>query len=290
MRAALVLLSLGLLTGSGHAQSAISEFRWDELQKQGRLSGGTVLPSDAESPFPHLQVKNEVPAAASVTVLTIDRPSVPGQRYAVTGQVRYDGVEAISYLELWNHFPDGSQYFSRTLGEVGPMQRLKNSSGWRAFALPFDATRASAPPSRLVLNVVLAGRGRVELGPLNLVGAAQSGRLDDAQASWTDRLSALAGGLGGGLVGGLGALVGVFTSLGRARRFVIALTLGLVTFGAILLVAGLVAAGQARPYAVFYPLLLLGLVASVVPLVLLPTIRRRYAEIELRMMRAHDIA
>jgi hypothetical protein len=56
-----------------------------------------------------------------------------------------------------------------------------------------------------------------------------------------------------------------------------------------LFVGGLIALSAAQPYAVFYPLLLLGVLSSAVPLGLLPTIRRRYADIELRMMRAHDI-
>ncbi len=45
-----------------------------------------------------------------VTVLTIDRPTIKGPRYALTGQVRYDGVEGTGYLELWNYFPNGGQY------------------------------------------------------------------------------------------------------------------------------------------------------------------------------------
>ena len=132
------------------------------------------------TPFHHLKVENTRPVPASVTVWTLDRPPVAGPRYVVTGQVRYDAVEAPSYLELWNHFPDGGQYFTRTLGESGPMQKLAGSSGWRSFALPFDATGAPAP-SRLVLNVVFAGRGRVELGPLTLARAGLLGELTPAR-------------------------------------------------------------------------------------------------------------
>ena len=44
-----------------------------------------------------------------VTVLTIDRPTIKGPHYALTGQVRYDGVEGTGYLELWNYFPNGGR-------------------------------------------------------------------------------------------------------------------------------------------------------------------------------------
>jgi hypothetical protein len=43
------------------------------------------------------------------------------------------------------------------------------------------------------------------------------------------------------------------------------------------------------PYSVYYPLLLVGFLSAVVPLGVLPAIRRRYQELELRTMRAHDL-
>lgn len=217
-------------------------------------------------------------------MLTIDQPQLTGPRYALRGQVRYDNVEGIGYLEMWNYFPGGGQYFSRTLAEQGPMMKLKGTSGWRPFVLPFDATGAP-PPLRLVVNVVLQGRGIVYLGPLELTeekGAAV-GQQEDFR---TSRLA----GVAGGVVGCMGALIGVFTSLGRARRFVIASTTSLIAFGALAFAAGIVAFMSARSYSSLYPfLLLLGFLSSVVPLGLLPVIRKRYEEIELRTMRAHDI-
>jgi len=245
-----------------------------------------LLSPDAGTSFYRLKVENLQPAPASVTIWTIDRPSV-GSRYAVTGEVRYDRIEGIGYLELWNHFPDGSQYFSRTLGDGGAMQKLTGSSGWRTFTLPFDATGAASAPSRLVLNVVLPGRGRVELGPLKLV--TQEIRSHGSVFTWSDRVGGLTGGIAGALVGSIGALVGVLASIGRARRLVMALLAGLIALGATSLVGGVAALASAQPYSVFYPLLLIGVVSCTVPLGLLPSIRRRYAEIELRMMRAHDI-
>ncbi len=152
-----------------------------------------------------------------MTVLTIERPAIKGPRYALTGQVRYEGVEGSGYLELWNHFPDGSQYFSRTLGDSGPMMKLQGTSAWRAFTLPFDATGAP-PPNRLVINVVLPGRGVVYLGPMQLVDSGGADQRDSSAAGWTlDQTGGFVGGLAGGLIGCVGALIGLLTSLGRAR-------------------------------------------------------------------------
>ncbi len=285
-KALLVPLSLALVISAAAAQAAVHHFKWDELQKQGHVSVGTVLPPESGSSGHRLKIENSQPSPSSVTALTIDRPQIAGPRYKLSGQVRYDNVEGTGYLELWNYFPGGGQYFSRTLAEQGPMMKLHGTSGWRSFLLPFDAT-GSPPPTRLVVNVVLQGRGTVYLGPLELsedTGTA-SGFLDDGT---TDRFAGVIGGIAGAVVGCVGALIGLLTSLGRARRLVIASATSLIVLGTLAFIAGIVA--FASSYSSFYPLLLLlGFLTSVVPLGLLPVIRKRYEEVELRTMRAHDL-
>jgi hypothetical protein len=264
-------------------------FKWDELQKQSRISAGTVLAPEPGSQGHRLRIESGTSSPSSVTVLTIERPQVGALRYRVSGQVRYDNVEGTGYLEMWSHFPDGGQYFSRTLADQGPMMKLDGTSGWRSFVLPFDATGAKYPPGLLVVNVVLSGRGTVYLGPLELSEeAGASAGLDDAGT--LGRFAGMAGGIAGAVVGCIGALIGVFTSLGRARRFVIAAAISLIALGALTFVAGIAAYGSLWPGSGFYPLLLLfGFITAVVPLSLLPVIRKRYEEIELRAMRAHDV-
>ena len=263
-------------------------FTWDQLQKQERISAGTVLPPESGSSDHRLKVENGKSSPSSLTVLTIDQPQVAGPRYSVSGRLRYENVEGTGYLEMWNYFPGGGQYFSRTLADQGPMMKIQGTSGWRSFVLPFDATGAP-PPAKLVVNVFLPGRGTVYLGPVELreeTGAAFS--LPGALT--TNRLAGLAGGVAGLVVGSLGALIGLLTSLGRARRFVMASATSLIAFGALAFTAGIVAFASSQSYSGVYPfLLLLGFLASVVPLGLLPAIRKRYEEIELRTMRAHDL-
>lgn len=284
----LVLLSVALTVQVASAQATGRDFKWDELQKQGHRSAGTVLPPAPGSPGHQLKVESSKATPSTLTVLTIDKPPIAGPRYMLRGQVRYDNVEGSGYLELWNYFPNGGQYFSRTLADQGPMGRLQGTSGWREFVLPFDATGAP-PPTRLVMNVVLQGRGTVYLGPLQLSdekGSASAGAYD----STASRLAGMAGGIAGAVVGGVGALIGVLTSLGRARRFVIASTSLLTAFGVVAFIGGIVAFASSGSYSSFYPmLLLLGFLTSVVTLGLLPVIRKRYEEIELRTMRAHDL-
>jgi hypothetical protein len=247
------------------------------------LPTGSVLPPTAEAPFSSLKIDGGT--GAPVTVAIIERPAIKGPRYAVTGQVRYESVEGAGYLEVWSHFPNGGQYFTRTLGDLGPMMKLEGSSKWRQFTLPFDATGA-APPTRLVVNVVLPGQGVVYLGPLQLVDDIPGA---NGASGSLDRAVGLIGGVGGGLVGCLGALIGVLASRGRGKRFVTIAIVSLAIGGTLAFAAGVVALSRSQPYAVYYPLLLIGFLATIIPLGLRPSIRRRYEEIELRRMRAHDL-
>jgi hypothetical protein len=267
------------------AHAAVQTFRWDELQKQGRVAGGTVLSPESGSSDYRLKIDSSQPRPSSVTALTIDRPQIAAPRYKLTGKVRYDNVEGIGYLEMWNYFPGGGQYFSRTLAEQGPMMKLHGTSGWRTFVLPFDAT-GSPPPTRLVVNVVLQGRGTVYLGPMEL--SEETGATAGFLGDGVNHLVGVVGGVAGAMVGCVGAVIGVLTSLGRARRLVLASATLLIALGVLAFIVGIVA--FASSHASFYPwLLLFGFLTSVVPLGLLPVIRKRYEEIELRAMRAHDL-
>jgi hypothetical protein len=59
--------------------------------------------------------------------------------------------------------------------------------------------------------------------------------------------------------------------------------------GILLLLAGLLTLILRQPYAVYYPLLLIGLIASLVVGLQIRTLRRRYEQIDLRKMAAADL-
>jgi hypothetical protein len=95
--------------------------------------------------------------------------------FAIVGEVRYEKVSPESYLEIWSHFaspapgyPEAA-YFSRTLGEDGPMGKLEGTHDWREFRLPFDATGAKTKLVQLEMNLHLTGPGTVHLRNMRLV-------------------------------------------------------------------------------------------------------------------------
>lgn len=118
------------------------------------------------------------------------------------------------------------------------------------------------------------------------IAAAATGQA--VEPWWNEQQAGLAGGIGGSLAGVLGGVIGTLAGVGKARRLVLCLMMAGITTGIVCLVAGLAAALTRQPYAVYYPLLLPGLILPVVLGALLPPIRRRYAEIELRKMESMD--
>ena len=114
--------------------------------------------------------------------------------------------------------------------------------------------RPGRAPSRLVVNVVLPGRGVIYLGPVQLMeqrgadaeGGGVSGRSPD-------RIAGLLWWIAGAMVGSIGALIGILTSLGRARRLVTLAATALVVCGTLAFVVGVVALARSQPYAVLPP-------------------------------------
>ena len=248
-----------------------------------------------------LHVWNDRDEPLTVPILKLDTPPITAEQYALQGSIRYRGVDQDACVEMWSYFPDGSSYFSRTAGEVGPMRKITGTSDWRPVLLPFINNPGNPPPTKLVVNVILPGKGEIDLTGMTLtqnataptsapttspvVGAAQS-----PQGWWDPREGAWIGALGGSALGLLGGLVGLLVHLRTARQATFAALYALIACGAVALAGGIVALARAQPYEVYYPLLLLGLLGVIIPAASLPAIRRQHRDIELRRMQALDAA
>jgi hypothetical protein len=228
----------------------------------------------------------EVRGPATQRVWVAESPVVTGDQYAITGRVSYEGVEGEGYLEMWSVFSDGARYFSRTLAEAGALGALTGTSVERAFALPFSLTPGAPRPVRLEVNVVLPASGHVTLSGLRL--ESKAGAMSAPGGWWSPETAGWIGAAAGSAVGMLGALVGTLCSLGRGRRLVMAGLLALGVSGLALLAVGVAALALGQPYEVWYPLLLMGVLAPVLAFSLLPAARRRFEALELRRMRSLD--
>jgi len=280
----LVALLLLWPASSALGATTLRAISWQELQRGGQRPAGAELVGD------RLRIENSLPAPRSYHLVTVEGPPIRGLRWALVGRLRHDDVEGMGYLELWNVFSAGA-YFSRTLASAGPMRALQGSSGWRELVLPFTSNASVGQPRRLVVTLVLPGRGRVELGPLRLV---ELGENEDplaaggAGAWWGEREGSRIGGVAGTIGALLGVLLGGLISLGRGRRLALGLGTAALVVGALALVAGAVAFWRSQPYAVYYPLLLGGGISTALMICMLPIMRRRYRDLELRPMAALD--
>ena len=259
--------------------------RWYEARDQPGFPDAEIIPVDG----PHanvLEVRHTQDGPADIRLLEIVDPGVTESRYAISGQIRYEDVSGDAYLELISELPNGKSFFTRTLAETGPLERLSGSSGWRDFRLPADRGDAP-PPDRLLVNLHLEGPGKVYLTELRLAdGSSDWSR--PANAWWSDRSAGLIGGLLGSVIGIFGALAGTLASIGRGRAVVLVLFGVMGTAGAVSLATGIVAVLIGQPYGVWYTLCLIGLIGTVIGFAGIPMMSRRYAATELRRMQALD--
>lgn len=294
MKAILVLVSSVSLVATCSAQKMLAEYDWQKLAQNGQLRGGETVSVDGKSA---LKIVNTNGAPLQLQLLKIPKPPISKKLYAITGELKYNGVRGDGYLEMWNFFPPlqsgmpEGQYFSRTLGVGGEMGKLSGTSDWRPFMLPFDSTGGSGSPTRLEINIFLPGQGTVFLGTLKLVeytGSFASLGLASSNAWWSDRAAGMVGGMGGGVLGCFGGLLGWLAWKGQARRFVVAASWVLIGLGIALGLAAVVALSEKQPYAVWFPLTLGGvLLLGIIPFRLRNSLKH-YEDLELRRMTAID--
>ena len=291
MKTRILLAMLVLIAARVAAQQTLGEFSFDQFSPGVRRIAGEPVQIDGKT---GLRIANTNATALYVRLLTITNPAVTKTLYGVVGEVRYDNVSGDGYLEMWNFFPPlkpggpEGQYFSRTLDTTGEMGKITGTADWRPFTLPFNRTGASGAPTRLEINLFLPGRGTVYLSSLKLVEYTGSLPAGLGRAWWSDRAAGLIGGLGGALIGCLGGLIAWFVSRGKARAFVVVVTVLLLCLGTLCALTGVLAVALGQPYAVYFPLLLGGVLLLGIFIPALLKYHKRYEDVELRRMASAD--
>ena len=110
---------------------------------------------------------------------------------------------------------------------------------------------------------------------------------------WTSQQAGLIGGIAGSVVGVLGGIAGTLAGTlaprGKARGFVMGLFVSMLAVGIVTLAVGIVAVAIGQPYAVWYPLVLLGGIMGIVTASILPSVRMRYRQAEARRLEAAEL-
>jgi len=289
-----LILSVLCVALPAWADEPLPRMSFVDVSVPSQRAGVALVPAGGNEAHEEFVVEKTTPGQCTFQIASVDDPGFTMPVYAVTGELRYDRVEGDAYLMTWSCFPEG-KYFSKGLRDSGPARKIGGSSGWRRFVLPFFCNVEKKPdyarPHRVELSLVMAGTGTVAIRNLKLEQFAPG---EDPLAItgqwWSGATAGWIGGIGGAFIGCLGGLIGTLVGLGRARQLVVALAMLLTGIGVVSLVGGIFALVLGQSYAVYYPLLLAGLLCTILPLTQLGTIRRRYEELELRRMNAVDAA
>ena len=98
------------------------------------------------------------------------------------------------------------------------------------------------------------------------------------------------GGLGGGLLGLLGGVLGAATAVlapkGKGQNFILGAFTFMKWIGVMNLAIGLYAVHERQPYGIWYPLVLIGGLFTMLFSLLRPIVRKRYEEVEQQQMNA----
>ena len=289
MKTFFVFISLLLLSCSLKAEELVRAVSFSDAFKRGALRSGEMIDQDT------LTI-NAAPGKPFQLLIELSDPGITSPVYALKGMIRYENVQGDGFLQLDNHFGARGTFFTKSLASAGPLRKISGSSDWRTFSLPFyansgdQASGTSPLPEKLSLGLYLPGSGMVSIRGVGLYQYASG----EDPLQWTgqwinNRNATLLGAIGGCLIGLWGAVIGVVSSRGKARRFVLGSANALLLIGIASLGGGVVAIASAQPYAVYYPLLLIGIILVVVIGKLRGALSARYEQLELKRMQSMDI-
>ena len=213
--------------------------------------------------------------------------------YELTGLVRYSDLEGVVLLQVANnldgHFRSHNLYVR--LEKFVMTQELygEETNEWRPFSVRFSTTHRETKPVIVAVQVMIFGRGTVELANLTVRDIHEIKHItwfDNHTAGWISRLLNIAGGLYGAL---FGCLAGFLVPLGKGRRLIIGLLWFGLAAGALLLLIGLTALFLGQPYHVWYSFVLPGVILLILTPIFLVVMPQQYAQAELRRMQALDM-
>jgi hypothetical protein len=236
-----------------------------------------------------LKIENTNGESLEISLLTITNSSLLQKANSIEWEMKYDLHQSTnSHVRFGMDWRTNEKFHPQVMGgdnitnNGGGFSFTDASRNWDKYHLqimraPYDnLTR----PDELECKLFLRISGIVYLRPIKLLGVASNW--------WSPQQIGLIGGIGGSVIGCFGALLGLLASKGKARNFVLATMKMFIALGILLTIAGFVAVVSSQPYAVWYALLLPGVILTLVFSLNLPSIQRRYDELEIRRMTSVD--
>jgi hypothetical protein len=251
----------------------------NKVVQQSQLSGEEIISMDGMSV---LKIENTNNTLLGVSLLQITNSSVIKKAYWISFDMKVENLD-FGFADF-NNYQLTCQIPPSALGGDARTNNIRKqipfgTSNWKHYELYVDRTEPEGLPTQLEVKILL-GRGTIYLRPVKLLGVVGSW--------WSPQQIGLIGGIGGSVIGCFGALLGLLASKGKARTFVLTTMKIFIALGILLTIAGFVAVVSSQPYAVWYALLLPGVILTLVFSLTLPSIQRRYDELEIRRMTSVD--
>ncbi len=234
------------------------------------------------------KIENDQPISKTFHVGTLSQ-KLRNAPYAVTGKYRCENVEGKAHFEAWGVHPNGD----RELLVDGPMTSIKppeitGTSSWREFEFHFNLLDAHPESVTLEINIVMPGKGMIELSPLLLSD------IGVPSGEWfSNQTGGLLGGILGTLVGiycgTIGTLCSFLVPRGKGKCLLLGLFRGGIIIGALSLSVGIIALILGQPWHVWYTFVLIGGLMCFLMPTGLSHIKKEYAQAELRKMQAFDV-
>ena len=289
MKTYFVFLSLLLLSCSVQAEELVRAVSLSDAFEGATVRAGELIDEDTLTVEATLGQQFQ-------PLIEISDPGISSAVYALKGEIRYENVQGDGFLQMDNHFGARGTFFTKSLASAGPLGKISGSSDWRVFVLPFyadsddQAGGTSLLPEQLSLGLYLPGSGTVSIRGVGLYQYASGEDPLQSTGQWiSNRNAILLAAIGGGLIGLWGAMIGVASSRGKARSFVLGSAKALLLIGFASLGGGMAAIAANQSYAVYYPLLLIGIILVAVIGKLRGTLSARYEQLELKKMQSMDI-
>jgi hypothetical protein len=274
---------------SAPKEKVLRVYNWNDLKVQSTNANCQIISMDGMSV---LKIEHTNASLSTISLLKITNSTDIQKASWMADEIKYDmtngnalyqieeGYELVANaLVLRNEFAPAAMGGDKRIW-ISSSGNIDGKLNWRPFRLV--VRNLDGKPEQMELRLFLSTPGTIYLRPIKLLGFASSSNW------WTPEQGGMIGGIGGTIIGCFGALIGILTSKGNARKFVLALTKICIVLGIFLLLAGAIATATKQPYAVYYPLLLAGFILTIVFSVNLPSIQRRYDELEIRRMTSVD--
>lgn len=153
-----------LLSGCSAARDDAVEIRHYPLDTLDGIISRTGIALDKEiSSDRGGSVRINTATPTTVRLFETGDVSIDNARLTYKARLRTEGVEGQVYLEMWCHFPDRGEYFSRALHAP-----LTGTTEWTSQETPFFLKKGEDPDD-IKLNLVITGKGTVWIDDLRLV-------------------------------------------------------------------------------------------------------------------------